>query len=240
MLRRVFACVLILSTFAAAKDRIEKKTLKFEGRDRTYYVFAPPNLSAPAPLLLLLHGSAPGRNGRLMVNIWKDLANKEGIVLLGPDATRATAWNTRDDGPAFIHAVVEAVRAAYPIDGKRMYIFGHSGGAVFGLLLSLAEAEYFAATAVHAGAIPPQAYGWFNPGARRIPIKIFVGTDDAFFPLSAVRATRDFLQEKGFPVELTEIAAHTHNYYDVAPKINRDAWDFLKGHSVAEPRYLEP
>ena len=34
-----------------------------------------------------------------------------------------------------------------------MYLFGHSAGAGQALYLSLLESEYFAATAVHAGAL---------------------------------------------------------------------------------------
>lgn len=35
------------------------------------------------------------------------------------------------------------------------------------------------------------------------------------------------MKKRGFPIELTEIAKHDHWYYDLAPKINRNAWDFL-------------
>ena len=54
-----------------------------------------------------------------------------------------------------------------------------------------------------------------------------VGANDQFFPFATVRATRDELKKRGFPIELTEIAKHDHWYYDLAPKINRNAWDFL-------------
>ncbi len=42
----------------------------------------------------------------------------------------------------------------------------------------------------------------------------------------------------GLTVQLTEIPNHDHWYYNLAPKINRDAWDFLKQQELsADPRY---
>jgi dienelactone hydrolase len=65
-----------------------------------------------------------------------------------------------------------------------------------------------------------------------------VGTRDQFFPLAEVRATRDELMKHGLTVQLTEIPNHDHWYYDLAPRINRDAWDFLKKEELsADPRY---
>jgi len=53
-----------------------------------------------------------------------------------------------------------------------------------------------------------------------------------------VRYTRDELTRQGFSVELTEIQKHDHWYYDLAPKINRSAWEFLKKTELpADPRY---
>jgi len=61
---------------------------------------------------------------------------------------------------------------------------------------------------------------------RKIDIAIFVGTKDQYFPLTAVRATQDELEKKEFSVALTETPDHDHWYYDLAPRINRIAWDF--------------
>jgi dienelactone hydrolase len=105
--------------------------------------------------------------------------------------------------------------------------------------MSLLESEYFAATAVHAGALTSAAASsLIQLAKRKIPIAIQVGTEDRFFPLKAVRDTRDELGKHGFSVELTEIPRHDHWYYDLAPKINRSAWEFLKKTELAEdPRY---
>ena len=67
-----------------------------------------------------------------------------------------------------------------------------------------------------------------------------MGTNDAFFPLADVRATRDLLNAGGFSVELTEIPRHTHDYYSRSSEINRAAWEFLKKHELAaDPQYTQ-
>jgi tetratricopeptide (TPR) repeat protein len=121
-----------------------------------------------------------------------------------------------------------------------VYLFGHSGGAVFALMMSLYESEYFAASAIHAGSLSPETNSLIDVAKRKTPIQIQVGTVDEYFPLSAVRATRDLLNARGFPVQLIEISGHNHWYYDLAPKINQAAWDFLKTQELSgEPRFEE-
>jgi tetratricopeptide (TPR) repeat protein len=67
-----------------------------------------------------------------------------------------------------------------------------------------------------------------------------VGTVDEFFPVKSVRATRDLLNSRGFSVQLIEMPGHDHWYYDLAPKINETAWEFLKIHELsAEPHFEE-
>ncbi len=93
--------------------------------------------------------------------------------------------------------------------------------------MAVAESQYFAAVAVHAGALPPEHYSVIDFAERLIPIYLVVGTRDRLFPLEAVRATRDALVAKNIPVELVEIKGHDHWYYSLAPKINDGVWEFL-------------
>src|ERR1051326_2098838 len=99
---RVFLALLLLSAQARAAEKIPKETLESQGRKRTYYLFVPGSVSAaaPAPLVVLLHGS--GRDGLSLVEKWKDLAAAEGFIIAGPDASGAQGWRTPEDGPDFI------------------------------------------------------------------------------------------------------------------------------------------
>jgi poly(3-hydroxybutyrate) depolymerase len=234
----VFIALLLPLTTAAAKEQITKELITSENKTRAFYLFVPDAVKVghPAPMIVLLHGS--GRNGNSLVEKWKDLASKEGIILVGPDATNSEAWNVPADGPKFLHELVESLKGKYPIDARRVYLFGHSAGAVFGIFMSLLESEYFAATAIHAGMLPKDSYSMTDLAKRKIPLAIVIGTRDQFFPLALVQATRDLLIEKGFSVEFTEMPGHDHWYYDLAPKINLNAWAFLKKHELpADPHY---
>jgi predicted esterase len=224
---------------ARAADRITKEALESQGKKRTYYLMVPDSAksSASAPLIVLLHGS--GRNGLSLMEKWKELASREGVIIAGPDSRDSQGWQIPGDGPGFIHDLVEALRAKYQVNPRRIYLFGHSAGAVFALNLSMMESEYFAATAVHAGS-------WRSEGElstrdyakRKTPLAIIVGDRDAFFPLPSVRATEAALKERGFTIEVKVMKGHDHWYYDLAPQINRDAWEFLKQRELNEdPRY---
>src|SRR5438128_5576660 len=225
---------------SASPTKITKEKFEFAGKQRTYYLYVPATIktATPAPLIVLLHGS--NRNGLSLVEKWKELAEKEGIILVGPDSSDSARWSLDSDGTEFLNELIALVKSTHPIDSRRVYLFGHSGGAIMAILISLLESEYFAATAIHAGLLDPGDYRFIDYAKRKIPFAIFLGDRDLLFPFSQVAATRDVLKARAFPVELTKIANHDHWYYDLAPRINQSAWDFLKAHPLSEePRYQQ-
>ncbi len=243
LLRRLSGLLVVLfltaGTGLADSGRITRERMSWRGKERVYYLFVPTGVAPEKklPLLLTLHGS--GRNGETLVSKWKDLAEKEKIVLAGPDSGDSVHWGSPGDGPLFLHDVVENVAARYPIDGKRVYLFGHSAGAVFALQMAALESEYFAAAVVHAGSLQPAYFSLLDYATRKIPYLLFIGTRDSFFPLESVQATRDALKSRGFPVEYVEMPGHTHDYYGSAKEINARAWEFLlKNPHPADPRYI--
>lgn len=237
-MKRLVAVLFLLAAAADAAPQIEKKTLTSRNRERVYSLYVPSGVSAerPAPLLVVLHGA--GGEGKVMVEQWKDLAEREGIVLAGPDSLEAPRWASPQDGPLFLHDVVEKIRAEHPIDPRRVYLFGHSAGAVFGLQMAALESEYFAAAAFHAGFISASYYSIFDFASRKIPIALYIGTKDPLFPLAGARAMADALKAKGFPFTLTEIAGHKHDYPSRSEEINAQAWEFLASRKLpGEAKY---
>ena len=216
---------------------IEKTTVASRGKDRTVWVFASSTAgAAPAPLIVAFHGS--GGSGRTMVEKWKSVAEKEGIVVAAPDSTDAVHWASPQDGPQLLEDVVRGIAAKHPVDPRRVYLFGHSAGAVFTLQMAALESEYFAAAAVHAGAVVPEYFPVFDYAARKIPIAIWIGTKDQFFSIDRVRATARALESRGFPVTLTEIPGHTHDYLHYEPDLNLAIWSFLSARKLSgEPRF---
>lgn len=211
---------------------ITKELTSSNGKPRVYYLYVPSTVqpSSPVPLIVMLHGS--NRTGNSLVEKWKDLAKKEGFIIVGPDSQNLKGWWAPQDGPEYLRDVVEELKKKYPIDQRRVYLFGHSAGASFAIAMSLLESQFFAATAIHAGALTEDDSSWVELAKRKIPIFIQVGEHDEFFPPEKVRVTRDTLKKAGFPIELTEISGHDHWYYGKSGKINQAAWDFLKKHAL--------
>lgn len=228
----LLVCVSLLTTSASAKEKATKLTFDFNGQTRILFAFVP-NREGPLPVVVLLHGS--GRDGQIMIEMWKDLAAREGIILAAPNSFNSAEWNTTLDPPEFLHAVVAQVQATHAIDESRIYLFGHSGGAVYGLLLAIIDSEYFAATAVHAGKLLPQFYDAFPYAKQRMPIAICVGDQDAGFPVTQVLETKRVMESNGFHVNVSVIPNHDHNYYGIANEINSKAWNFLKNAKLKPP-----
>lgn len=222
---------------ASAADKPEKQTITFAGQERVYYTFAPERFGVapekaitPAPLLLLLHDS--GGDGVSQIEQWQDLAEQEGLVLVAPNSLDTSERSMGTNGPEFLHAVVEAVRGKYSIDGKRIYLFGHSSGAVFALGMSVMQPQYFAATGVHAGALRNFHALQDTAAKRKLPLAIWVGTEDPYFPPTTVRSTQSELNKYGLDAQVFEMKGHDHDYYAVAKDLNPKIWSFLSACSL--------
>lgn len=237
------AAIALLVTLVSAPlfaAKVEKRTLTSRGKERTYYLFVPDGLdpARPVPLLITLHGS--GHNGASLVDKWKTQATQSGFIVAGPDSINPAQWISPEDGPQLLYDLAEELKKQYQIDSRRVYLFGHSGGACFALQIAMLESEYFAAVAIHAGALQPAVYGLTDFATRKIPIGIWSGTRDVSFPIADVRATRDALAKGGIPVELNEMPNHTHDYYGPAATINKAAWEFLAKHALpAEAKFTK-
>lgn len=238
LLAALSAGFLLAQAARGEAGKISKEKISWKGKDRFYSLFVPAG-AAPEkklPVIVTLHGS--GRNGETLVSRWKDVAEKEKIILVGPDSADSVHWTSPGDGPLFLHDVVEEVAAKYPVDGRRVYLFGHSAGAVFALQMAALESEYFAAAVVHAGSLQPGYFKLFDYATRRIPYFLIIGTRDQFFPLDEVRGTRDALKARGLPVEYLEIPDYDHNYGSRYKELNPKAWDFLQRNPLpADPKY---
>jgi poly(3-hydroxybutyrate) depolymerase len=229
----------LLTACRAHAAEVGRATLPFNGAVRTYYLYVPDAPKIAMPAIVLLHGS--GGEGGFMVHLWRAVGDANGIILIAPNATNSARWNLRRDGPDVMHALVEAVAARYPIDRRRVYVFGYSAGAVYALTLAMLESEYFAAVAMNAGA-------WRRSGEfdvmrfarRKIPLAIVIGDRDKPFPPASVRSTETALKRAGFPIEVTVIPGRDHAYNEsAAPRINAIAWTYLSAHRLdAGPVYV--
>lgn len=221
---------------AAAGPKLEKMQIDSGGQKRTYYIYVPEKAKEGLPpLLLLLHGS--GQTGAVLVKNWKSESDAQGIVLVGPDANNREKWDSSVDSPDFLRDVIVDVISRQNIDTERLYIFGHSGGAMYGIMLALMESKYFAAAGVHAGALHEQEYVLMGSAQRKIPIGLWCGDWDETVPTGEVRKTYEEFKRQGFPVVFNPIPKHTHNYYALADVINDQVWRFLKDKRNDSPEF---
>jgi polyhydroxybutyrate depolymerase len=109
-------------------------------------------------LLVALHGDGGGV--RRVVQAFRAAAAEAGVVLLAPACPRALGcraasfWKwleTSDHDPAWLGAQIDAVAARFPIDPRRIYAAGYSGGATYLGWYAPAHADRFAAVAYVAG-----------------------------------------------------------------------------------------
>src|SRR5438132_2250344 len=175
---KMFAAVLLLVAAAAMGEpgKVSKEKISWKEKERVFFLFVPTG-AAPErklPLLLTLHGS--GQSGETYVAAWKDFAEKEKIVVVGPDSDDSVHWTSPQDGPAFLHEIVDQVAAKQAIDSRRTYLFGHSAGAVFALQMAALESEYFAAVAAYAGSLQSKYFNLFDYATRKIPYLFIIGT----------------------------------------------------------------
>jgi predicted esterase len=210
-------------------------TVTVNGQARSYQIYAPSRGSndRPRPAILLLHGSQ--RSGVSLVEKWKAIADRDDIILIGPHGLNK-GWSMEADGPAFFNAVLEDANTHHKIDRTRLYLFGHSLGANYALYLSVLYSGVFAATALHAGQFNAAAdYALVAQAQRKIPVAIFVGTQDPLFPLYQVRQSAQSFASQGHVAALYVLSGHNHWYYDIAPFVNQQAWDFLSQYSLGNP-----
>lgn len=79
------ACLTLISAPATATD-LSRISLEIDGTSRRFHFYAPPSLDAPAPLMIVLHGSGSTGPGLLAEGKWRDKADREGFVLAAPDS----------------------------------------------------------------------------------------------------------------------------------------------------------
>lgn len=224
----------LISCPCLAKGRIIKDQIVYGGVHRVFYKYIPEK-DGPLPLLILLHGSS--RNGWVMADAWKSLAEREGFMIAAPDSLEPAGWTLKNDPPDLFHAIASRIGDEHPLDNGRIFLFGHSAGARYALDLALVDSTYYTAIAIHAGALEPQNYNLFANAVRKTPIAIWTGRNDRIVPVQTVVTTREQFESHRFPIQLTIIPNHDHTYEEQASQVNEAAWKFFKN---SAPKKAEP
>ncbi len=194
-----------LSSSLAGPDKIAGSTFEqsidVSGLERTYHVHLPdavPPIDG-LPVLIVLHGG--GGSGKQVEQStgFSDLADQEGFVAVYPDGTgrlpRRLTWNAANccayahakdiDDVSFISALIEQLIADYDVNPARMYVTGHSNGAMMTFRIACELADQVAAAAPYAGALNADSCVPDSP----VPMLIMNGEDDANVPVAGGTST---------------------------------------------------
>lgn len=207
--------------YEAPQDAGTPMYVTHQGQQHVFRVHDGGAGSSPRPVVLLLHGA--NRDGRSMIDTWKAVADQHGFLLMAPDA-QGSSWQPRIDSPAAFDAMIQRLARDIPIDPNRLFLFGHSAGAVYAQILANRLPRPWKAVSTHGGAVDADA---IVKAENAPPIQIILGTRDALFPLTSAKETAAHLAQAGHAVEFVEIPEHTHWYYATAPDINAAAAAFF-------------
>lgn len=152
-----------LSTAGVSAPGSSEHRLTVDGHDRSYRLYVPAHLSAPAALVVMLHGGYGSAQQAEASYGWDRIADEHGVVILYPDGD-GRAWNAgggccgrpaRDgtDDVAFIAAAVADAQKRVSIDAGAVFAAGMSNGAMMAYRLAC-ETTLFAAIGPVSGTMP--------------------------------------------------------------------------------------
>jgi len=190
----LLACAAIAAE-DAPPGQLEERVVEHAGRTRRAWVFVPASLAerpGPAPVLLALHGGGGSALGFREYAGLEPVAHRERFIVVYPEGTsrpgwvsgRFHTWNagaccgsaaSEDvDDVGFLLALVDALARDRAIDTARVYVTGHSNGAMMAYRVASEAADRIAAIVPVGGAMQVSV---FAP-TRAVPILHVHSIDD--------------------------------------------------------------
>jgi polyhydroxybutyrate depolymerase len=164
-------------------------TLVSSGQEREYLLHVPRTYdrTKPTPLVISMHGGAGWPAMQKETSRWNTLADSQGFIVVYPSGISGRgprAWHMKPSGRAkdvrFISELIDTLKAAYNIDGARVYADGLSNGGGMAFVLSCTLSDRIAAVGMVASAqfLP---FDWCTD-QRAVPMIAFHGTADRAVP----------------------------------------------------------
>lgn len=211
------------------QDEFARHALNTWFSSRQYHAYDGSNGDAgqTRPGVFLLHGS--GRTGASMIDMWKPVADRHGIVLIAPDSANRKGWSGGSDSASFFTDLIEDAVERYNLDPDRLFVFGHSSGGVHATRLAQNADMPFRAVATHAGFPPASDIDVSNGRMGRKPvIRYYLGDRDHIFDVDDAMELGEVLKQAGYDTQLVVVRDHTHWYYDIGPSIGERVWQFFE------------
>ena len=175
------------------------------------------------PVVIALHGA--GGNEHMFMDAYgagrlRQLADRKGFLAVTP----ATIPFGAD--AANLDLLLDALELDYPIDRSRIYIIGHSLGAVSAAKFASAKSDTLAAVVCFAG------FDSIPGGASICPVSVIYGGLDEIFPPDRIAPAAKAAEDAGLPVTARAVpdAGHTLMVSTELP----GAIDWLMEHTNAD------
>lgn len=165
-------CILLgkgFSLFSQSDTLVEVPAFGANLGNLSLFYYAPKNLPAHAPLVVVLHGCSETANSVNRLTGWSLLAERYGFYLLFPqqhitnNTSHCFNWfkmNEIERGKGESESIREMIaymKAHFSIDSARVFITGLSAGAAMSVVMIAAYPELFKSAAIFAG-------GPYKPG----------------------------------------------------------------------------
>jgi len=180
--------LLLLPRCRSLEQHTVERRMEFGGLSRRYLIHVPPNVTRPAPLVLMFHGGLSDAPGAEMTATWSQLSDREGFIVVYPEGPernwhdgRVIEPETGRDDVAFVAAVLDEVMKEHAIDGKMIFSTGISNGGFFSNYLAARLSTRIAAIAPVVGGIREPFHREFKP-EKPVSVLLIMGTDDPLVP----------------------------------------------------------
>ncbi|GAA4746722.1 serine esterase [Sphingomonas daechungensis] len=184
------------------------------------FSYVPANLTAPAPLVVLLHGA--GGDARNFLRQFERDADERGVILLSVQSAGRT-WAQRkptdeEKDVADIKAAIVALSSRSQVADGRTSVMGFSDGASYALSIGLAYPELFRTIVAFS---PGYAFG---PAELDTTQRIFIAHSrrDPVLPAANVRAMVKAFEEAGYAPEVNWF----NGGHEIDPQLRKLAFDF--------------
>jgi poly(3-hydroxybutyrate) depolymerase len=235
MLLSVCALALLCALPAQAKDKVQVVHFDYNGKQRTYSLLIPGNASPTAPLaaVMLLHYQGGWASD--VMGVWHNFASLQGFIAIAPESTNNTMWDSKVDGPDFLHAVMLDANKKHPIDPTKVFIFGDDSGGIYGFEIALFDSLNWGAACAEHAILDTSNYSLFKLAQRKPAFQDWVGSEDQDHPLRVMNLEHDAFTGAGFAFDLKIIPDSPGTYGNVYDRVNEGCYNFFMKNPLPAP-----
>lgn len=229
------ALLCALPALAKDKDKVQVVKFDFNGKQRQYSLLTPESASptAPLPAVVLLHSQGGWASD--VMGLWHNFASRQGFIAIAPESTSNNMWDSRYDGPDFLHAAVLDAAKKHPIDPTKVYLFGPDSGGIYGIAVGIYDSQDWGAVCSINAIVPSDDYKLFPHAERKTAFQVWVGDTDDDHPLRVMALEHDAFAQAGFPFDLKIMQNSEGNYGNVYDRVNEGCYNFFMKNPLPAP-----